>query len=147
MRASGILRFTALLLALLVAGAVGLVTAAYAGKHVAIPGSGAKVVLKDQGDELRKLKAKLPARCESSDGQRSKTKLAVKLEGRLPLDGGRFTLAGDAPNGVEIKINGKRLGDGGFKGRVRLTYLDLDFVGPSDDSVLCDSGTVRYRTR
>lgn len=147
MRANGILRFMALLVAILVAAGVGLVTAAYAGKHVATPGSGAKVVLKDQGDELRKLKVKLPARCESNNGRRSKTKLGVKLEGRLPIVGGRFTLAGEAPNGVEINIKGRRLSDGGFKGRVRLTYIDLDFVGPSDDSVLCDSGTVRYRTR
>jgi hypothetical protein len=38
-----------------------------------------------------------------------------------------------------------RLRNGAISDRARLTILDLDYVGPSDDSYLCDTGARRYR--
>ena len=81
------------------------VAVADAAKYTDEPVAGGKVVIKDRGNELRKIKIKLPARCESENGQKGTSKLNVNLTGRLAVEDGRFRLSGDAPNGVEVNIN------------------------------------------
>ena len=61
----------------------------------------------------------------------------------MALRSGRFAVQGQASNQVRYQLAG-RLRNGAISGRVRLTFLDLDFVGV-DDSYLCDTGTRRYR--
>jgi hypothetical protein len=117
--------------------------AAHAARYVARPADGGRVVLEVEDGQLQRAAAKLPARCENNHGGNWDSRLAIDLSGDLALQSGRFSIQGRAPNDVRYQFNG-RLRNGAIKGRVRLTYLDLDYVG-ADDSYLCDTGTTRYR--
>ena len=122
---------------------------AYAARHdatvryVARPAGGGRIVLVVDRGRLRRLEATLPAGCENNHGGRWSATLGIALTGDVALRSGRFALQGQAPNEVTYQLSG-RLRSGAISGRVRLTYLDLDFVGV-DDSYLCDTGTRRYR--
>jgi hypothetical protein len=105
---------------------------------------GGRVAFKIDGGRMRKVEARIPASCESNNGQRWSTTLVVNVSGNLVLRSGRFRIQGRAPNGVRGDMRG-RLRRGQIAGRVRLTFLDLDYVGPSDDSYVCDTGTRRFR--
>ncbi len=87
--------------------------------------------------------AKLPAGCENNHGGSWSSPLGIAWTGDLALRSGRFDIQGRATNQVRYQIAG-RLRNGAISGRLRLTFLDLDFVGV-DDSYLCDTGTRRYR--
>ena len=95
------------------------------------------------GGRLRRADATLPARCENNHGGSWFSTLGIAWTGGLALRSGRFGIHGQASNGVRYELAG-RLRDGAISGRVRLTFLDIDFVGV-DDSYLCDTGTRRYR--
>jgi hypothetical protein len=112
--------------------------------YVGQPAGGGRITLKLDEGRLRHVKARMPARCESNNGQRWRRTLVVNVSGALALRSGRFSIQGRVPNGVRGDLRG-RLRNGRISGRVRLTFLDLDYVGPSDDSYLCDTGTRRYR--
>jgi hypothetical protein len=72
-------------------------------------------------------------------------RLVLDISGTVALRSGGFGFQGEAPNKVKYQIDG-RLRNGVVSGRLRLTYLKLDFIG-FDDSYLCDSGTTSYRAR
>jgi hypothetical protein len=111
--------------------------------YVAKPAAGGRIVL-DVGDgRLRRAAAKVPARCENNHGGSWTATLAIDLRGGVALRSGRFGIQGQSANKVRYQLGG-RVRDGAISGRVRLTFLDLDFVGV-DDSYLCDTGTRRYR--
>jgi hypothetical protein len=102
-----------------------------------------KIVLTIKDGKLRRLRGALPAHCEREQGDFNAV-LRTHLAGSVKLDGGRFHVHVDDPNtGVEVNIRG-RLKNGQVRGRVRMTYLDLNPVFPSRD-ILCDSGVRRYR--
>lgn len=112
--------------------------------YVGQPAGGGRIAIKIDGGRVRQVEASIPAGCESNNGQRWRTTLVVNVSGNLPLRSGRFRIQGQAPNGVRGDLRG-RLRSGRISGRVRLTFLDLDYVGPSDDSYLCDTGTRPFR--
>jgi hypothetical protein len=112
-------------------------------RYVARLAGGGQVVLGVDRGRLRRLEAALPARCENNHGGSWSTTLAIALTGDVALRSGRFAFQGQAPSEVSYQLSG-RLRNGAISGRVRLTFLDLDFVGV-DDSYLCDTGTRRYR--
>ena len=112
--------------------------------YVGQPAGGGRIAIKIDGGRVRQVEASIPASCESNNGQRWRTTLVVNVSGNLPLRSGRFRIQGRAPNGVRGDLRG-RLRSGRISGRVRLTFLDLDYVGPSDDSYLCDTGTRPFR--
>ena len=87
--------------------------------------------------------APLPARCENNHGGSWSSTLGIALTGAVALRSRRFGLQGQAPNQVRYQLAG-RLRNRAISGRVRLTFLDLDFVGV-DDSYVCDTGTRRFR--
>ena len=95
------------------------------------------------GARLRRAEATLPARCENNHGGSWSSTLGIALAADVALRSGKFAIQGQAPNEVKYELAG-RLRNGAISGRVRLTYLDLDFVGV-DDSYVCDTGTLRYR--
>ena len=135
----------ALLLAVLTTGASLSLAPADAGaaSYVARPADGGRIVLEVERGRLRRVEATLPARCENNHGGAWMTGLGITLTGGLALQSGRFGIRGQAPNEVRYQFHG-RLRNGAISGWVRLTFLDLDFVGV-DDSYLCDTGTRRYR--
>ena len=92
---------------------------------------------------LRRAAATLPARCENNHGGSWSSTLGIAWTGAVALRSGGFGIQGRAANGVRYELAG-RLRNGAISGRVRLTFLDLDFVG-FDDSYLCDTGMRRYR--
>ncbi len=112
--------------------------------YVGQPAGGGRIAIKIDGGRVRQVEASIPASCESNNGQHWRTTLVVNVSGNLPLRSGRFRIQGRAPNGVRGDLRG-RLRSGRISGRVRLTFLDLDYVGPSDDSYLCDTGTRPFR--
>ena len=112
-------------------------------RYVARPAGGGRIVLEVDRGRLRRLDATLPAGCENNHGGRWSSTLGIALTGDVALRSGRFDIQGQAPNQVRYQLAG-RLRNGAISGRVRLTYLDLDFVGV-DDSYVCDTGTLRYR--
>ncbi|MDQ5831823.1 MAG: hypothetical protein M3550_02040 [Actinomycetota bacterium] len=112
--------------------------------YVGQPAGGGRIAIKIDGGRVRQVEASIPASCESNNGQHWRTTLVVNVSGNLPLRSGRFRIQGQAPNGVRGDLRG-RLRSGRISGRVRLTFLDLDYVGPSDDSYLCDTGTRPFR--
>jgi hypothetical protein len=112
--------------------------------YVGKPAGGGRIAIKIDGGRVRQVEARIPAGCESNNGQRWRTTLVVNVSGNLPLRSGRFRIQGQAPNGVRGDLRG-RLRSGRISGRVRLTFLDLDYVGPSDDSYVCDTGTRPFR--
>ena len=114
-----------------------------AARYVAKPAGGGRIALDVVRNQLRRIDVALPSRCERNSGGVWSARLAVDVRGTLALHGGRFGLSGRAPNQVRYQLDG-RLRGGAIAGRVRLTYLDLDFVGV-DDSYLCDTQTLRYR--
>jgi hypothetical protein len=112
-------------------------------RYVARPADGGRIVLDVDGGRLRRAEATLPARCENNHGGSWSSTLGIALTGAVALRSGRFGIQGQAANEVRYELAG-RLRNGVVSGRVRLTYLDLDFVDV-DDSYLCDTGTRRYR--
>ena len=114
-----------------------------AAEYVARPADGGRIVLEVERGRLRRAEATLPARCENNHGGNWASGLEIRLTGDLALQSGRFDIQGQAPNEVRYDFRGRRR-NGAISGRLRLTYLDLDFVGV-DDSYLCDTGTRRYR--
>ena len=104
---------------------------------------GGAIALKISDGRLRQVRASMPAGCENNLGGRWTRALEVNVNGAVALRGGRFSIQGEAPNGVKGDLRG-RLRNGVVSGRVRLTYLDLDYVGV-DESYLCDTGTRRFR--
>lgn len=119
-------------------------TDARAARYVARPADGGRIVFHVQGGRLVRVAATLPARCENNHGGSWTATLAVDLNGRLALRSGGFSIQGQARNKVRYQLGG-RLRGSAISGSARLTYLDLDFVGPSDDSYLCNTGPTRYR--
>ena len=105
---------------------------------------GGTIALKIGDGRLRQVKARMPARCENTYGGTWDTTLEVKVSVDLALRSGRFRIQGEAPNGVKGDLQG-RLRNGRILGRSRLTFLDLDYVGPSDDSYVCNTGMRRFR--
>jgi hypothetical protein len=116
---------------------------AAAAEYLARPADGGRIALELERGRLQRVKVRLPAHCENNHGGSWTNRLKVTLSGDLALRSGRFDITGQAPNGVSCELRGRRRG-GAISGRVRLTFLDLDFVGV-DDSYLCDTGTKRYR--
>jgi hypothetical protein len=116
---------------------------AEAARYVARPADGGRITIDAAGSRLRRIAARLPSGCESNVGQTWTTPLAIQLTGDEPLRSGRFSIQGQAPNKVRYQIDGRRRGRA-ISGRIRLTFLDLDFVG-ADESFLCDTGTIRFR--
>jgi hypothetical protein len=112
-------------------------------RYVARPAGGGQIVLQVDRGRLRRLEAALPARCENNHGGSWSSTLGIAWKGDVALQSGRFAIQGRASNDVRYQLGG-RLRDGAISGRLRLTFLDLDFVGV-DDSYLCDTGTRRYR--
>lgn len=112
--------------------------------YVGQPAGGGRIAIKIDGGRVRQVEASIPASCESNNDQHWRTTLVVNVSGNLPLRSGRFRIKGQAPNGVRGDLRG-RLRSGRISGRLRLTFLDLDYVGPSDDSYLCDTGTRPFR--
>jgi hypothetical protein len=104
---------------------------------------GGAIALKISDGRLRQVRASMPAGCENNLGGRWTRTLEVNVRGAIVLRSGRFSVQGEAPNGVKGDLRG-RLRNGVVSGRVRLTYLDLDYVGV-DESYLCDTGTRRFR--
>ena len=104
---------------------------------------GGSIALKVSNGQLRRVAARMPAGCENNHGGRSARTLEVNVKGAVPLRSGRFSVQGEAPNGVKGDLRG-RLRNGAISGRVRLTYLYLDHFGV-DESYLCDTGTRRFR--
>lgn len=111
-------------------------------RYVARPADGGRVMLDVDRGRLRRLEATLPAGCENNHGGSWSSTLGIALTGDVALRSGRFDIQGRGSNQVRYQISGRRR-NGAISGRVRLTFLDLDFVGV-DDSYLCDTGT-RYR--
>jgi hypothetical protein len=129
---------------LAVGAAVSLAPAdAAAATYVARPADGGRIELEVDRGRLRRAEATLPSRCENNHGGNWDARLRIDLTGAVALRSGRFDIQGQAPDEVRYKFDG-RLRDGAISGRMRLTYLDLDFIGV-DDSYLCDTGSVRYR--
>ena len=95
------------------------------------------------GRQRRPIRATLPARCENNHGGSWTARLTIALTGRLPLRSAAFGIQGQAPNEVRYQLEGRRR-KGAVYGRLRLTFLDLDFIGV-DDSYLCDTSSRRYR--
>ena len=114
-----------------------------AATYVARPADGGRIALRVDGGRLRSVKATLPSRCENNHGGSWGAPLGIDLTGAVVLRSGGFGFQGQAPSEVRYQLDG-RLRGGAIAGRLRLTYLDLDFVGV-DDSYLCDTGTVPYR--
>ena len=112
-------------------------------RYVARPAGGGQIVLQVDRGRLRRLDATLPAGCENNHGGRWSSPLGIAWTGDLALQSGRFAIQGRTSNQVRYQLAG-RLRNGAISGRVRLTFLDLDFVGV-DDSYVCDTGTRRYR--
>ena len=112
-------------------------------RYTARPAGGGRIVLAVDGARLRRAEATLPARCENNHGGSWSSTLGIALAADVALRSGKFAIQGQAPNEVKYELAG-RLRNGAISGRVRLTYLDLDFVGV-DDSYVCDTGTLRYR--
>jgi hypothetical protein len=104
---------------------------------------GGSIALKVSGGSLRQVAASMPAGCENNHGGRWTRTLTVNVRGAVPLRSGRFSVQGEAPNGVKGDLRG-RLRNGVISGRLRLTYLYLDHFGV-DESYLCDTGTRRFR--
>jgi hypothetical protein len=107
--------------------------------------AGGAILLKVNRGHLRQIATRLPAGCENNHGGHWRSTLQINLSGDLQLQAGRFSLQGRAPNQVRYAMSG-RLRRGTISGRIRLTYLDLDYVGV-DDSYLCDTGSLRIRAR
>ncbi|HEY1274943.1 MAG TPA: hypothetical protein VGF25_08530 [Thermoleophilaceae bacterium] len=107
--------------------------------------AGGAISLKVQRGHLKQLATRLPAVCQNNHGGSWRSNLQINLSGDLPLRAGRFSLQGRAQNQVRFQVAG-RLRGGTISGRIRLTYLDLDYVG-YDDSYLCDTSTLRIRAR
>lgn len=104
---------------------------------------GGTIALKVSDGHLRQVRASMPAGCENNHGGRWTRTLEVNVKGAVPLRSGRFSVQGEAPNGVKGDLRG-RLRNGAISGRLRLTYLYLDHFGV-DESYLCDTGTRRFR--
>ena len=104
---------------------------------------GGTIALKVSDGHLRQVRAGMPASCENNHGGRWTRTLEVNVKGAVPLRSGRFSIQGEAPNGVKGDLRG-RLRNGAISGRLRLTYLYLDHFGV-DESYLCDTGTRRFR--
>jgi hypothetical protein len=118
--------------------------AARVARYVAQPPDGGRIALDVRSDQLRRVAVTLPARCENSHGGSWFARLAIDLTDKLALRSGGFAIQGRAANRVRYEVDG-RLRNGAISGRVRLTYLHLDFIG-FDGSYVCDTGTRRYRS-
>ena len=114
-----------------------------AATYAARPAGGGRIALEVVRDRLRRIELALPARCDRNSGGSWRTRLAIDVRDSLALQAGRFGLQGQAPDKVRYQLDGRLRGTA-ITGRVRLTYLDLDFVGV-DDSYLCDTQILRYR--
>jgi hypothetical protein len=134
-------RTAALPLATLALGA--LAADAGAAIYVAQPDGGGRIELEAKRGHLLRADASLPAHCENNHGGTWRDDVGMSLSGDLAFQSGRFHIQGEAPNGVKYDFRGRRR-KGAISGRLRMTYLDLDFVGV-DDSYLCDTGMTRYR--
>jgi len=111
--------------------------------YVAMPADAGRIVLTTSGGRLVRVDAALPAGCMNNHGASWSSRLAVDVRGGVALERGRFRIQGRAPTRVRYDVGG-RLRNGVISGRIRLTFLDLDFVG-ADDSFACDTGTRPYR--
>jgi hypothetical protein len=104
---------------------------------------GGAIALKVSDGRLRHVAASLPAGCDNNHGGRWTRTLEVDVSGALALRSGRFSVQGEAPNGVRGDLRG-RLRNGTIAGRLRLTDLYIDHFGV-DESYLCDTGTRPFR--
>lgn len=120
--------------------------AANARTYVGQVAGGGTIALKIGDGRLRQVKASMPARCENNYGGSWDTTLEVNVSGlAVALRSGRFSISGEAPNGVKGDLQG-RLRNGRILGRLRLTSLYIDYVDEfSDDSYVCNTGMRRFR--
>jgi hypothetical protein len=116
---------------------------ASAARYVAMPANGGRIALTTTGGRLVGVDAALPAGCMNNHGGSWSSRLALGIRGHAALERGRFRIQGRAANGVRYDVRG-RLRNGVISGRIRLTFLDLDFVG-ADDSFVCDTDAQPYR--
>jgi len=109
---------------------------------------GGTITLRVSKGQLRQVSARMPANCESNNGGPGwRDTLEATVSGALPLRSGRFSVHGEADNGVEGNLQG-RLRNGVISGRLRLTFADIDQLSdPVDDSYVCDTGVRRFRAR
>ena len=113
--------------------------------YVGHTAGGGTIALRASAGHVRQVRASIPATCENVHGGTWRRRLEVNVRVTLALRSGRFSVGGEAPNGVKGELRG-RLRGGAISGQVRLTLFDLDPIAdPHDDSYLCDTGTRRFR--